>query len=558
MSQFRGRRRRGRQTGSLIAGLLAASVGAAPVPALIGTDAADGTTPLIDADIDTIEQAQQAGKTTAEAMTRAHLSRIVAYDRGGPALNALIAIDPEAPVEAAALDRERAGQGARGPLHGLALVIADDLDTAGLATTGGSAALRGRVPEHDATVVARLRDAGALILAKANLSELGLDLGLPGYSSAGGQTRNPYRPARVAQGTGAAVAAGLAVAGVAADTLGGLRVQAADTGLVGIRPTLGLTSRAGLLPAALSLDATGPVARTVRGAALLLGIMAGVDEADPRTAEAESHLVGDYTLFLDEKALDGARIGVATDYHGGNREVDAAFRQAQADLRGAGAELIDIDVPRRVLEARSRLLDKVLETEPADQLHAYLRHSGEGMPHGLATLTRISRSPLIEGSPTPVSPARLAAYDAALASPGLADVEYLTVLANGLPAARAEIAELLRAKELDALVFPTTLCPAASRYDAYDESYDCDADDPGLPAYLASSTGFPEITVPMGLTRAGLPMGLSFFGPAYAEPRLLALAFAFEQATGRRRPPDLAGSGAGADDVDSAPDGEGE
>jgi amidase len=540
------------RAGAIIGAILLAGAAAAAADNTAGKSQVAASA-LLGADIATLSAALAGEQVSAAELAGAYLDRIDRIDRGELGLSALITLHRDVVDEAGALDRERGTSGRRGPLHGLPVIVADNLDTAGIPTSGGAAALRGHVPAEDATVVARLRDAGVLIIGKGNLSELGRDLGLPGYSSAGGQTLNPYRRSRGAAGTAAAVAADLAAAGIAADTLGGLRGQAAGCGLVGVRPTLGLTSRAGLIPAALSLDVTGPLARGVRDAAVLLGVMAGVDGADPRTADAESHEVGDYTLFLDAGALDGARLGVARDYRGGNREVDAALREALAALRAAGAELVDIDVPRRILEAHGQMLAKVLETELADQLRAYLRDTADGLPHGLETLLRISRSPLIQGSPTPVNPARLEAYAAALASPGLADVDYLTVLGRRMPAARDEIAELLRARELDALVFPTVLCPAASRYDAYDDRYDCDADDPDLPAYLASSTGFPEVTVPMGWTDAGLPLGLSFFGPAFAEPRLLGLAYAFEQATGHRRPLDLSLAAPDPDGQDEAP-----
>jgi amidase len=499
---------------------------------------------LIEADLATIQTAFDAGGLSAEALTRDYLGRIDALDVAGPRLNTLISVNAGALDEARALDLERAGPGRRGPLHGIPVVIKDSINAAGLPTTGGSATLRGHEPFHDATVVARLRGAGAIVLGKSNLSEMQLPFGRYGYSSAGGQTRNPYNLRRTPYScaTAAAVAANLAVLGVGTDSVGELRGSASVAALVGIRPTLGLTSRAGVIPSALSLDVPGPLARSVRDAAILLGVMAGVDEADPRTAESAAYRVGDkapdYEEGLDEGALDGARIGILVQYKDGNREVDAAFQQAVRTLKARRAVTIDIKLPDELTGGWHEMLDRVLETELRDQLGAYLRNTEEGMPHSLADLLRMSESPLIAGSDRPVHPGRIGGYRNAMRSPGLADLAYLYTLSNRMPAARAAIIVLMDEKELDALAFPTLLCPAGSLLDDYDSSYECDVDDPDRPAFLASVTGFPEITLPMGFSKQGLPLGLSLLGRPYSEARLIALAYAFEQATGHRRPPD--------------------
>ena len=495
---------------------------------------------LIDADLAGIQAAFAAGALSVEDLTRDYLQRVAAIDAGGPAINSLIAVNAEARAQARALDAKHRAKDRRGPLYGIPVVVKDNIDTQDLPTTGGSAALRGHEPFRDATVVQRLRDAGAIIIAKANLSEMELPYGRFGYSSVGGQTRNPYNLRRTpsSSGVGAAVAANLAALGVGTDTIGSLRGSAAATALVGVRPTLGLTSRSGVIPTALSLDVTGPVARSVRDAAILLGVIAGADESDPRTAESASEQTDDYTRLLDAKALKGARLGIARGYTGGNREVDAAFEKAVKTLTVQGAETVDIKIPAELMNAWDGMLARVVETEFRDQIDAYLINTEGGMPHDLAELLRMSESPLILGSDRPVHPARLRGYRAALRSPGLADLEYLYIVSNRLPRARAELAALMEADKLDALVLPTMLCPASSLLDDYDASYQSDVDDPYLPAYLASATGFPEITLPMAYTEQGLPLGLSLLGRPYTEPRLLALAYAFEQATRVRRPPD--------------------
>lgn len=494
----------------------------------------------IEADLPAVQAAFAAGKLTAEQLTRAYLDRIESLDRRGPVLNTLIAVNARAAEDAAALDAERAETGARGPLHGIPVIVRDNLDTLDLPTTAGSATLRGHEPLRDAFVVQRLREAGAVILAKANMSELTLPLGRFSYSSAAGQSRNPYnlRRAPSSAADAAAVAASLGMLAVGSDTAGSLRGPAAVSAVVGLKPTLGLTSRSGLLPTALSIEVTGPLARTVRDAALLLNVIAAEDPDDPRTSDPPER-PADYTARLAQATLAGARLGVARAYKGGQKEVDAAFKAALDLLRAQGAELIDVSVPPVVLDGWAQLLDRLIETEFRDQVNAYLLHTEQGMPHSLAELLRMSRSPLIAGSATPVHAGRLGAYRLALESPGLADLDYLDILSRRLPAARAAVTALFTEHELDALVLPTMLCPASSLLNDFDESYDCVADDPYQPAYLASIAGLPELTLPMGFTAEGLPLGLSFVGPAFSEARLLALGHAFEQAAPMRRAPDI-------------------
>jgi amidase len=496
-------------------------------------------------DVSAAQAAFAAGTLTAEALTRAYLARIEAVDRHGPQLNTLIAVNAHAAEDAAALDAERAASGPRGPLHGVPVIVRDNLDTLELATTAGSATLRGHQPTRDAFVVQRLREAGAVILAKANMSELTLPLGRYSYSSAGGQSRNPHNLRRVPSfaADAAAVAANLGMLAVGTDTAGSLRGPAATSGVVGLKPTPGLTSRSGTLPTALSIEVAGALAGTVRDAALLLEVVAAEDPADPRTRAAPSRPKG-YSAALDgsspvEATLEGARLGVARAYQGGNKEVDAAFDAALALLRAQGAELIDIEVPAAVLDGQAMMLDRLIETEFRDQVDAYLQQTEQGMPHSLAELLRMSESPLIAGAPTPVHPGRLGAYRSALQSPGLADLTYLDILSRRLPAARAVVNDVFNIEALDALVLPTMLCPASSLLHDFDTSYDCAVDDPYQPAYLASIAGLPELTLPMGWTEQGLPIALSFVGPAFGEARLLALGHAFEQAADARRAPDL-------------------
>ena len=532
----------------LLAGFLCICAGAADASA--GPDAvADAASMpasdarfdvLIEVDIDAAQAAFDAGILTAEALTRAYLRRIETLDHAGPQLNSLIAVNANAARDAAALDAERAASGARGPLHGIPVIVRDNLDTLDLPTTAGSATLRGHEPLRDAYIVERLRAAGAVILAKANLSELTLALGRYGYSSAGGQSRNAYNLRRTpsSAGDGTAVAAGLGMLAVGTDVTGELRGPAAVSALVGLRPTPGLTSRAGILPTALSIEVTGPLTRTVHDLALVLNSIATADPNDPRTTDIADRPT-DYTANLDGATLEGARLGVVAAYGGGNKEVDSTFQAALELLRVHGAELVQVELPETVLDARRRILDRLLETEPRDQMDAYLLNTEQGMPHSLTELLRMSESPLIAGSETPVQPRRLRAYRRALHSPGLADLEYLEIVSRRLPAVRAAVAERLDGQNLGAIVLPTMLCPASSLLVDYDQTYDCDVDDPYRPAYLASIAGLPELTLPMGWTGQGLPLGLSFVGRPFDESRLLALGQAFEDAADARRPPEI-------------------
>ncbi len=495
---------------------------------------------LMGADIGGARAALEAGSVSAAALTAAYLERIDRLDRSGPVLNTLIHVNETALDQAAALDAERALSGVVGPLHGIPLVIRDDLDTLDQPTTAGSATLRGHEPLADAFVVGRLREAGAVLLGKANLSELGLALGRYGYSSAAGQTRNPYNLRRAPSfaGDAAAVAANLAMGAVGTDMAGSLRAAAAANGVVAVKPSLGLTSRAGAVPTAWSFQVPGPVARSVRDAALILSIIAGQDPADPSTVRAPEQRT-DYLASLDDAGVGDVRLGIANAYCGGSDEVDAAFDAALGRLRGQGATLTDIDLPEGVLNGRAYIIDPLLEAELKDQIGAYLLNTEQGMPHSLAELLRMSKSPLIAGSPMPVSPRHLATYRRVASGPGLASFEVLDALSRRLPETRAAVRALFAEQELDAIVFPTMLCPASSLLVDYDQSYDCDAEDPYQPAYLASIAGLPELTTPMGYTKQGLPIGLSLVSPAFSEARLLALGHAVEQLLGTRRPPPL-------------------
>jgi len=497
---------------------------------------------LMEATISDINKAFDSGKLTSERLTKMYLDRIKAYDQKGPEIRAMITINPNALKDARALDKERRKQGPRSLIHGIPVIIKDNYDTADMPTTGGSILLKNSIPKDDAFIVKKLRDAGAVILGKANMSELALSFDRLSYSSMAGITRNPYNLKRnvagSSSGSAAAVAANFAVFATGTDTAGSIRAPANVAGVVGIKPTLGLTSRDGVIPVSLSYDVTGVIARTVADAAIALQYMAGVDPADPRTAESRSWQVEDYTKYFDKDALKGARIGIARDYFGGNPVVDETIEKAIAKMRAMGATFVDLNIPKEVRDAWQDKMELVIDRELEPQLDAYLATLPGNVPKTLAELVKGYKA-LPKNDPVPlVSPVRIEYYEKVTNSPGAADLAYLYTLTNKLPHSRNDVVSAMNAHKLDAVVFPTMPCTASPLFTVKkDPTYICNVPDPWIAGYMGCVTGFPEITVPAGMTQYGLPIGISFYGKPYTEPRLIALAYAFEQATRARKPP---------------------
>lgn len=513
------------------------------------SDATAAVFNLEEASIADINQAFEAKALTSEQLVQLYLNRINAYDNQGPAINALISVNPNALEEARELDRTRPQN--PGPLYGIPIILKDNFDTADLPTTAGSDVLAGSIPPDDAFTVKQFREAGAIILGKANMSEFALSSGRLGYSSLGGLTLNPYSLNRDASGSSsgsaAAIAANFAALSTGTDTAGSVRGPASFNGLVGIKPTLGLTSRDGIIPLALSVDVGGPIAKTVTDAAIGLGVMAGIDPSDPATLESAGNTFDDYTQFLDADALNGARVGIVRDFLGGNPEVDQIFEDALATMLDSGATSIDAQFSPNVLAAAnySPLLNSIVQSEFFPQIETYLQTLDDEYPKTLEALIAASLDPALVNSETPVNPNRIAVFQDSLATGGLSNPEYLETLAQ-LPGLREDISDTFADSGLDALIYPTVGCPpspitADDGSEIEDPTFFCDFEaiegDPYRVGYLANLTGFPDITVPAGFTEAGLPVGLSFFAPAYSEPTLLGLAYAFEQATQVGRSP---------------------
>jgi amidase len=516
------------------AGALAGSARAVGAPA--GTAPRFGTGGILDAGVWEQQELMQAGKLTSHSLTSQYLARIKTIDKSGPRINAIIEINPEALKIALEMDRERGLKRLRGPLHGIPVLLKDNIATGDrMSTSAGSLALAGVRAGRDAFVVARLRAAGAVIIGKTNLSEwanMRSAHSVSGWSGRGGLTRNPYSLDRncsgSSSGSGAAIAAGLATLAVGTETDGSIVSPASICGLVGIKPTLGLVSRSGIIPIAHSQDTAGPMARSVADAALMLAAMAGTDPGDAATAAAADKVadkVADYRAALDKGSLRGARIGVARNFFGNNAELDVVIEKALVDLKAQGAVLVETEVPN-VGKYENTETEVLLHEFKAD-LAAYLAQYAPDAPvSNMAELIAFNEQHRDQ---------ELAYFgqdylERAEAKGGLDSPAYQEALANNQRYARDEgIDQVMREHSLDALVAPT-----------------------GGPAWLtdfingdhagagfsspAAVAGYPHITVPAGQVH-GLPVGLSFVGAAYSEAKLIGMAYAFEQATLHRRAP---------------------
>lgn len=516
----------------LVRGLTLAAVlilGAlAPVSARKGIDVDAAT-------IADLNAAFAAGTLTSETLVRLHLARIEAYDRQGPGLRAVIRINPNALETARALDAERKAKGPRSPLHGIPVVLKDNYDTADLPTTGGSVLLEGSIPPDDAFLVRKLRAAGAIILAKLNMSEFASGAAL---SSLGGQTRNPHdlmrTPSGSSGGTGAAIAAAYATVGLGTDTGGSIRGPSTANGIVGLKPTHGLLSRDGIIPLALSFDTGGPMARSVHDVAAVLGVMTGVDPADPATKKSEGRFESDYTKYLSASALAGARLGVARDFLGHDADVDWVMEAALDAMRQAGATIVEVRFPSWLLAAKGEFYNAVRYPEFTAQIQDYLATTGPQYPK---TLDQLIERALKVNAPRPdgagPNPGRWTLMKREAGSGTLDDYRYLSVRDHALPLVRGVVEGLLSSQRLDAIVYPT----ASVRPTLVAAPPDVPGGGATSPANIANLTGFPDLIVPAGFTGDRLPVGVSFLGPAFSEPRLLALGYSFEQATHARRLP---------------------
>lgn len=494
-----------------------------------------------------VQAAFDAG-LTAEKLLQAYLARIAAYDEQGPTINAVILLNPAALEEARKLDAERSAGKVRGPMHGIPVILKDNFDTFDMPTTGGSQLLEGSIPPDDAFVVNKLREAGAIIVAKVNMSEWAGGGGtfgatdpdliakgaVPnGSSTSGGQTRNPHDPQRgpagSSGGTGAGIAAAFAQVGLGSDTGGSIRGPSSVNGIVGLKPTRGLMSRDGIIPLALTFDTGGPMARSVYDVAVALGTMTGVDPADAATQASAGRFATDYTQYLSTGSLRGARIGVARQFLGQDAEVDAIMEASFAKLEALGATLIDVEYPAYMMQARTPLFMQVMHSEFTHQLGDYLRTTGATYPKSFDDVVARSNDPATKYRSDGKAFGLKYVQSTVLAAD---DPEFVAARDQGLAAIKAAVDAVIAKHGVDAIVYPTSPRPAAL-IDA-PPSNSRTPSLAGSATSIANMTGYPDLIVPAGVTSEGLPVTLSFFGPAWSEPKLFGYGYDFEQATKAR------------------------
>ena len=485
--------------------------------------------------IDDLQGGMKSGKYTSRSITEKYLERIQNVDKQGPAVNSVIEVNPDALEIAGMLDRERKEKGTRGPLHGIPVLVKDNIDTADkMMTTAGSLALVGAPkPPRDSFVAQQLRKAGAVILGKTNLSEwanIRSSHSTSGWSGRGGLTKNPYaldrNPCGSSSGTGAGVSANFAAGGIGTETDGSVVCPSSANGLVGIKPTVGLVSRAGIVPISHSQDTAGPMCRTLRDAAILLGALTGVDTEDSATAESREHSYTDYTQFLDANGLKGARIGVVRKYFGFSESVDGIMSEAIDVMKKQGATIVD---PAEI-ETFGKFDDTelvVFQYELKADIEKYLARLGPSSPmKNLGDLITFNNQNAAREMPYFGQDL----FVKAQSKGPLTEREYIDALEKNHRLARIEgIDAVMDKNKLDALIAPTG-GPAWVTDLVTGDHFG------GGSSNAAAVAGYPNINVIAGST-FGLPVGISFFGRAWSEPKLLSIAYAFEQATQARRAP---------------------
>lgn len=507
-----------------------------------------------------IDAAFAKGTLTSEKLTEIYLARIAAYDKQGPALNAVMTPNPNALAEAKALDAERRAGKVRGPLHGIPIVLKDNYNTFDLPTTAGSQLLAGSIPPDDAFVVAKLRKAGVVILAKVNMSEFAAGGGsvggatdpavikaavIPnGFSSMGLQTLNPHDltrgPSGSSGGTGVSIAAAFAQFGLGTDTASSVRGPSSANGIVGLKTTMGLVSRSGVVPLALSFDTCGPMGRSVYDVAVALNTLAGVDPTDPSTLAGAGHHVDDYTQFLKVGSLKGVRIGIARDFTGRDAEVDRIVDESIVKLKELGAIIVEnVRFPEYVLQARQAIFNTVRNTEFRAEIADYLKTLKPGYPRNLDELAEKANDPA-------------SGYRSAGKAFGLKysvqhameidDPVYVAAKTQGLALVKAGTEAVYKKYNLDVILYPTSPTPATlinpEPVTPTPGARNARADTGSASALnIANMSGFPDLVIPAGMTNNGLPVTISLLGPAFSEPKLLAYGYDFEQATHARAVP---------------------
>ncbi|MBS1524547.1 MAG: amidase [Bacteroidetes bacterium] len=525
------------KTGSLagITTLVAASCGTAPTASKQNNGDEAGSADnfeLNEVTIDTLQQKMQSKEYTSRSIAEKYLKRIDEIDKAGPKLNAVIELNPDALSIADEMDKERANGKVRGPLHGIPVLIKDNINTGDkMMTTAGALALTGNVVKEDAFIIKKLREAGAVLLGKTNLSEWAnfrSTRSTSAWSSRGGQTKCPYildrNPSGSSAGSGSAAAANLCAIAIGTETDGSIVSPSSVNGLVGIKPTVGLWSRSGIIPISKTQDTAGPMARTVKDAVLLLAACAGVDPKDSYTAASQGKALADYTKLLDADGLKGKRIGVEKDGLKTNSYMDALFHDAIELMKSKGATIVEVEIYKNIKQAGKDEFT-VLLYEFKDGVNNYLKNANCNMKT-LADVIEFNKKNEANAMPF----FKQETLELADKKGGLDSKEYLDAVKNTTTITRGVIDKLLKENKLDAIAAPTNgpACCIDLVNGDYDNGYSFSG-----PAAMA---GYPHITVPMGFIH-GVPVGLSFVSTAYDEAGIIKLGYAYEQATKKRVPP---------------------
>lgn len=479
-----------------------------------------------------MRHALDSGALGSEHLVRHYLKNIQANNHQGQNINALVTINEQAIDQARKWDAQRAKNPKTkyAPLAGIPFVVKDNFDTAAMVTSGGSYVLRSSVPSQNAFAVKKLIDGQAILLGKANLSELAASFGWFGYSSFGGQTLNPRNTKRDASGSSsgsaAAVAAAFAPFALGSDTSGSVRAPASVTGTVGFRPSLGLISRSGIIPLSLSFDTAGVITNNVADQAIVLDAIKGQDSNDAATFNLSAANIH-FGTALNRASLQGKSIGVITNFKGANPEVDAVFAAAQETLRKRGARVVSVVLPKSFEALWSDVLGPVGESEFKPQFERYLATLSPNQPRTLAQFLDLAKRNQAENGAHGMNPARLAGLEAVANTASTDSPLYISILTRKIPQLRAQLMEIMKANGVDSLFFATINCPASVVHGVRDDSYVCAAGDTYASSYIASATGFPEVTVPAGVIKGNLPVGVSFLGGYGEDAKVLGFGYGF-------------------------------
>jgi amidase len=494
-----------------------------------GTHADTGIDSMTMADM---RQALDSGKISSEQLVRHYLDNIQANNRQGQNINALVTLNDSAIEQAKQWDAERGKNptAKHAPVSGIPFVAKDNFDTEGMITSGGSYVLRNSVPSQNAFTINKLIEGQAILLGKANMSELAASFGWFGYSSFGGQTLNPRNTKRDASGSSsgsaAAVAAQFAPFALGSDTSGSIRAPASVTGTVGLRPSLGLVSRSGIVPLSLTFDTGGVITRNVTDQAIVLDVIKGTDSADAATSNIASDSIH-FQKSLSRSSLQGKTIGVVSNFKGGNPQVDEVFLNAQETLRKRGAHVVAIDLPKGFENLWSDVLGPVGDSEFKPQFERYLSTLDSNQPHTLERFVDMAKKNQAENGAHGMNPARLTGLETVANAGSTDSPQYISILSRKIPQLRAQLTDIMKRNKVDSLFFATINCPASVVHGVTDDSYVCNAGDTYASSYIASATGFPEMTVPAGTIKGNLPVGVSFLAGYGEDAKVLSFGYSF-------------------------------